>query len=117
MKEVAERVYDYLLNTNVQLGSNCRLSHTSFRSNSSLLVGADYSVSVTSTDRVAEGAKQTAALINAESPDEIAFGSSSTALVANLARAMDADIRQDEEIIVTTEHECMGLLLITRRES
>ena len=70
------------------------------------LTGADYSVSVESTTRVADGAKSAAILMNASSPDEIAFGSSSTMLVENLARAIDKDILDDEEIIATGEHEC-----------
>ena len=64
-----------------------------------------------STNRVAEGPKQTAALINAVSPDEIAFGPSSTMLVENLARAIDKDILDDEEIIITGEHEGMITIL------
>lgn len=63
-------------------------------------------MSVESTNRVADGPKQTAILVNAASPDEIAFGPSSTMLVENLARAMDKDILDDEEIIITGEHEC-----------
>ena len=102
-KEVADRVYDYLLNTSVQLGEFV-IKEVLFLMLSSV-TGADYSVSVSSTDRVAEGPIQTAKLINATSPDEIAFGSSSTALVSNLAHAISADVLDDEEIIVTTEHE------------
>ena len=83
---VIDRISDYLLNTNVQLG-------------------AAYSVSVTSTDRVAAGAEATKVLFNAESIDEITFGSSSTALVENLARSIEADILPGEEIIITGEHE------------
>ncbi|TDL13191.1 PLP-dependent transferase, partial [Rickenella mellea] len=86
LKDVVDRVSDYLLNTNVQLG-------------------ADYSVSVESTQRVNDGMKDTAVLINASSPNEIVFGSSSTSLVENLVRAIDSDIFDDEEIIITGEHE------------
>ncbi|KAK0465638.1 pyridoxal phosphate-dependent transferase [Armillaria novae-zelandiae] len=84
---VADRVYDYLLNTNVQLG-------------------ADYSVSVLSTQKVTIQAPEDAAkLINASSPDEIVFGSSSSANMENLARSLDADIHQGDEFILTGEHE------------
>lgn len=88
LKEVVDRVSDYLLNTNVQLG-------------------ADYSVSQVSTRRVLSEAPQaTATLINAASPDEIVFGSSSTMSTENLARSLEHDIQAGEEIIVTSEHEC-----------
>ncbi|KAI0318606.1 PLP-dependent transferase [Amylostereum chailletii] len=85
-KGVVDRISDYLLNTNVQLG-------------------ADYSVSVESTKRVADGSVQAAKLFNAASPDEIAFGSSSTMAAENLARALEGDVLDGEEIIVTGEHE------------
>lgn len=84
--EVADRIYDYLLNTNVQLG-------------------ADYSISVLSTDKVLiEGPTEAAKLFNA-SPDEIVFGSSSSANMENLARSMDNDIQAGDEFIITGEHE------------
>ncbi|EMD41811.1 hypothetical protein CERSUDRAFT_147137 [Gelatoporia subvermispora B] len=86
LSTVVERISDYLLNTNVQLG-------------------ADYAVSVSSTTRVADGAEAARELFNAASTDEIAYGSSSTMLVENLARAMEADVLEGEEIIVTGEHE------------
>ncbi|PBL01447.1 PLP-dependent transferase [Armillaria gallica] len=84
---VADRVYDYLLNTNVQLG-------------------ADYSISVLSTQKVTIQAPEDAAkLINAASPDEIVFGSSSSANMENLGRSLDNDIQQGDEFILTGEHE------------
>ncbi|GBE80925.1 Cysteine desulfurase-like protein [Sparassis crispa] len=86
LADAAARISDYLLNTNVQLG-------------------ADYSVSVTSTVRVEKGAEAARQLFNAENVDEVAFGSSSTMLVENLARAMEADINAGDEIIITGEHE------------
>ncbi|EJD08144.1 PLP-dependent transferase [Fomitiporia mediterranea MF3/22] len=86
LESVAARISDYLLNTNVQLG-------------------ASYDISVRSTNRVADGAAATAELINAASPDEITFASSSTQAGENLARALDKDVFDDEEIIVTGEHE------------
>lgn len=84
---VVARISDYLLHTNVQLG-------------------ADYSVSVESTKRVKEGVEATKELFHALSAEEIALGSSSTVLVDNLARAMEADFLGGEEIIITGEHEC-----------
>ena len=92
---VVSRISDYLLHTNTQLG-------------------ADYSVSVASTCRVGEGIEAAKELLNASSVDEVAFGSSSTMLVENLARAMDKDILDDEEIIITGEHEGMEIVYIVR---
>ncbi|KAI0827534.1 PLP-dependent transferase [Trametes gibbosa] len=86
LADVVTRISDYLLNTNVQLG-------------------ADYSISVSSTNRVSSGAEAARELFNADSVDEIAYGSSSTMLVENLARAIEADVQEGEEIIVTGEHE------------
>ncbi|KAI0349357.1 PLP-dependent transferase [Trametes cingulata] len=86
LADVAARISDYLLNTNVQLG-------------------ADYPVSVTSTNRVAQGAEAARELFNAQSVDEVVFGSSSTMLVENLARAIEQDIKEGDEIIITGEHE------------
>ncbi|KAI0326182.1 PLP-dependent transferase [Cubamyces sp. BRFM 1775] len=86
LTDVVSRISDYLLNTNVQLG-------------------ADYPVSVTSTNRVASGAEAARELFNAESVDEIAYGSSSTMIVENFSRAIEADVQPGEEIIITGEHE------------
>jgi selenocysteine lyase/cysteine desulfurase len=85
-KEVVDRITDYLLNTNVQLG-------------------ADYSLSVLSTNRVLEGTKEAAKLFQAQSPDEIVFGSSSTLNLENLSRGLDNDIQPGDEFIITEEHE------------
>ncbi|KDR80956.1 hypothetical protein GALMADRAFT_1116937 [Galerina marginata CBS 339.88] len=86
-KEVVDRISDYLLNTNVQLG-------------------ADYSLSVQSTQRVlVDGPREAAKLFNAKSPDEIVFGSSSTLNLENLARGLENDIQPGDEFIVTGEHE------------
>ena len=88
LSDVVARLSDYLLHTNVQLG-------------------ADYSVSVTSTTRATiDGPEAARELFNAESADEVAYGSSSTLLVENLARAMEADVQACEEVIITGEHEC-----------
>ncbi|KAL5512456.1 hypothetical protein ACEPAG_3109 [Sanghuangporus baumii] len=86
LESVAAKVSDYLMNTNVQLG-------------------ASYDVSIKSTNRVAEGAETTVQLINAASPDEVTFASSSTQAVENLARAIEKDVLDDEELIITGEHE------------
>ncbi|KAG8894775.1 hypothetical protein FRC00_008476, partial [Tulasnella sp. 408] len=88
LKDVADRIYDYLLNSNVQLGAN-------------------YSVSVVSTERATvDPQKAAAVLFNAASPEEISFGSSSTMLVENLARAMEPQINEGDEFIVSfADHE------------
>ncbi|KAI0253736.1 PLP-dependent transferase [Lactifluus subvellereus] len=83
---VAKCILDYLLNTNAQLG-------------------ADYSVSIESAQRVAAGSVAAAELFNAASPDEIVFGSSTTMNLENLARSLEGDVLDEEEIIVTGEHE------------
>lgn len=89
-KGVVDRISDYLLNTNVQLG-------------------ADYSVSVTSTQRaLSVGPTEAAKLFNATSPDEIVFSGSSTLNLENLARGLEPGIQSGDEFIVTGEHE--GLL-------
>jgi len=88
---VIDRIVDYLSNSNVQLG-------------------ADYSVSKTSADRVDLGKETARILFNASSADEIALGSSSTLLMENLARAIEGDFGDEDEIIVTGEHEGMDPL-------
>ncbi|KAG8881058.1 hypothetical protein FRB99_004738, partial [Tulasnella sp. 403] len=88
LKDVADRIYDYLINTNVQLG-------------------ADYSVSFEAKKRATVEPQEAAAtLINASSLQEISFGSSSTMLVENLARASEPDVRPGEELVVSfADHE------------
>ncbi|KAJ3239219.1 hypothetical protein HDU81_006324 [Chytriomyces hyalinus] len=87
LQSVAERVSDYLLNTNVQLG-------------------ASYPTSQVSTKLVREGAVAGARFINAASPDEVVLGSSTTQLFANLAHSMEEHMVEGDEIIISeTDHE------------
>ncbi|KAG8782405.1 hypothetical protein FRC12_020873 [Ceratobasidium sp. 428] len=87
LKSVVDKISDYLLYTNVQ-------------------VGADYSVSVTSTNRADEGFSTTAKLFNAKSPSEITLGNSSTNMSETLTRAMEPIIEDGDEIIVSdADHE------------
>ncbi|KAJ6492773.1 pyridoxal phosphate-dependent transferase [Mycena vitilis] len=79
-------IVDYLANTNVQLG-------------------ADYSVSVKSTQRVMGAAEEARKLFNAMDKDEIIFGPSSTANLENLARGLEPGIKEGDEFIITGEHE------------
>lgn len=86
LKSVADAVYDYLVNTNVQLGGS-------------------YHASQVSTVRVDHGADVAAILFNADNRDEIAFGPSTTQLLANLARSISPLLKDTDEIIITPEHE------------
>jgi selenocysteine lyase/cysteine desulfurase len=88
-KPAIDRIVDYLLNSNVQPSS-------------------DYSVSRTSMDRVALGKEAARVLFDAAGVGEIALGASATLLMENLARAIEADLGDQDEIIVTGEHEGVG---------
>ncbi|KAK1227664.1 hypothetical protein PQX77_009329 [Marasmius sp. AFHP31] len=89
-KDVADRIYDYLCNTNVQLG-------------------ADYSVSQISTRRVMlDGPESAVKLFNARDVHEIVFGASSTMNMENLTRGLDEQIGEGDEFVVTGEHETNG---------
>ncbi|KIK62697.1 hypothetical protein GYMLUDRAFT_41615 [Collybiopsis luxurians FD-317 M1] len=86
-REVVERISDYLLNTNVQ-------------------INVDYSISRQSTARVTEGVKAAVELFNAESPERVILGASSTANMDNLARCLEDEISEgDELILMDGEHE------------
>ncbi|CAE6441107.1 unnamed protein product [Rhizoctonia solani] len=87
LKSVVDKVADYLMYTNVQLG-------------------ADYSLSVTSSKRADQGFATTAKLFNAASPAEITLGNSSTNMPETVARAMEPIIKDSDEIIVSdADHE------------
>ncbi|KAG9127777.1 hypothetical protein FRC07_009365 [Ceratobasidium sp. 392] len=87
LKSVVDKLSDYLLYTNVQLG-------------------ADYSVSVTSTKRADEGFGTTAKFFNANIPSEVTIGNSSTNMTETLARAMEPIIKDGDEIVVSdADHE------------
>jgi len=78
---VIDRVVEYFHSSNVGLG------------------GGD-SVSKTAGDR--ETAR---ILFNANSTQEVSFGSSSSLLIDNLAKAIEGDFGDESEIILTGEHE------------
>jgi len=83
---VADRVRDYLLSTNVQLG-------------------ASYEVSIRAGARVAAAANVAARFMGAQ-PGEVVLGSSTTQLVHNLAFAMREELRAGDEVVVTSaDHE------------
>lgn len=86
-QQVIERITDYFINSNVQLG-------------------ADYSFGQLATQRVLiDAPKEAARLFNAASPDEIVFGSSSTLNLENLARGLEPNMKEGDEFIITGEHE------------
>jgi len=83
-----DRMVDYMINTNVQMGS-------------------DYAIA--STERCLSLAQEHAAtLFNAASADEIVFGASSTQNLENLARGLEGDVQQGDEVVVMCEHEANG---------
>ncbi|MFN4158068.1 MAG: cysteine desulfurase-like protein [Gemmobacter sp.] len=81
-RPVAQRVHDYLLGANVQLG-------------------ASYGASVDAGAKVAEGRKALALLMNAERPEEIVMGATSSQLFDQLARALVQHWQPGDEVIVT----------------
>ncbi|MEM7165522.1 MAG: cysteine desulfurase-like protein [Planctomycetota bacterium] len=87
LRNVADRVRDYLLTTDVQLG-------------------ATYRTSALAAERYAAARRRLAELVNAPAPEEIIFGPSTTVLFKLLAHAISATIRNGDEIIVTrVDHE------------
>ncbi|KII83699.1 hypothetical protein PLICRDRAFT_58168 [Plicaturopsis crispa FD-325 SS-3] len=84
--DAIDRLRDYLVNSNCQLG-------------------ATYSVSALSTQRVLEGVRDVAALFNAKGPEEVTLGYTSSLLVENLARALEPDVQPGDELVITGEHE------------
>ncbi|KAK4170393.1 pyridoxal phosphate-dependent transferase [Cladorrhinum sp. PSN259] len=82
---VAEKIRDYLLNTNVQLG-------------------ASYNTGKKSTTIYDEGYEAAAKYINA-SPDEVVLGSSTTQLFRNVSYALSSFQSGDEIVISAVDHE------------
>ncbi|ALM54355.1 cysteine desulfurase-like protein [Halomonas huangheensis] len=84
---VVERISDYLLGDNVQLG-------------------ASYAPSQHARDKVNAGRQAVATLVNARHVEELVFGPSSTIQFRLLADAMTSQFAAGDEIIVTnTDHE------------
>lgn len=84
---VLDRLNEYLLTSNVQLGGS-------------------YGVSELATERVGAAAEAAATLVNASGPDEIIMGPSSTMLVRLLAESFGRALRPGDEIIVSNgDHE------------
>jgi len=84
---VVERISDYLITSNVQLG-------------------ASYAVSQRAGERMQEAQRRMAELVNAERPEEVVMGPTSTLLVQLLAKAMAHQFTPGDEVVVTrADHE------------
>ena len=87
LRNVAERISDYLLTTSVQ-------------------TGASYEHSKRASERLLELRAKIARLLNASRPEEIVLGPSTTVLCQFLARAMENNLKPGDEIVVTNfDHE------------
>ncbi|MEO1144627.1 MAG: cysteine desulfurase-like protein [Cyanobacteria bacterium J06638_22] len=87
LQAVVDRLSDYLLTSNVQLG-------------------ASYDVSQKAGERVAEAAQAIATLINAADPSEVVMGSSTSLLFRILALCLGQTFEPGDEVIVTNcDHE------------
>lgn len=87
LNTVTEKIQDYLLNTNVQ-------------------IGASYEISQKSTQRTLYANQFGKELINAQDVSEIIFGSSTTQLLQNLSQSMVKTLKPGDEIIVSDcDHE------------
>jgi len=87
LQSVVDRIEEYLLGTNVQLG-------------------ATYEISARAGERVADVAKTMATLINAADPTEVVMGPSTSMLLRILSLGLARLLRPGDEIIVTNcDHE------------
>ncbi|MET0172732.1 MAG: cysteine desulfurase-like protein [Agrobacterium vaccinii] len=87
LKGALERINTFLIEKNVQIGGS-------------------YEVSQSAANALYEARTAAMHLVNASRPEEIVFGSSTTALLQNLARAMQSQLSAGDEIIVTvSDHE------------
>lgn len=87
LKGALERINRFLIEKNVQIGGS-------------------YEVSQAAASALYEARTAAMHLVNAGRPEEIVFGSSTTALIQNLARAMQSQLSPGDEIIVTVaDHE------------
>src|SRR5262249_3860032 len=87
LKRAVERINAFLYDKNVQIGGS-------------------YDVSQQAAKALLEGRTAAMHLVNASRPEEIVFGSSTTVLLQNLARAMRSQLSPGDEIIVTiSDHE------------
>ena len=99
LRGVVDRLSDYLLQTDVQLG-------------------ATYPTSLLAAERYREARRRLAKFIGASRPEEVVFGPSSTVLLRLLAEAMRSAFQPGDELIVTRiDHESnIGPWLALERE-
>ncbi|KQV21588.1 aminotransferase [Rhizobium sp. Root1203] len=87
LKRAVERINTFLYDKNVQIGGS-------------------YDVSQQAAKALLDAREAAMHLVNAARPEEIVFGSSTTVLIQNLARAMRSQLKAGDEIIVTiSDHE------------
>jgi len=87
LKGALERINTFLIEKNVQIGGS-------------------YAVSQAAAAALYEARTAAMHLVNASRPEEIVFGNSTTALLQNLARAMQSQLSPGDEIVVTvSDHE------------
>lgn len=87
LKRVVDRITEYLLNSNVQLG-------------------ASYEISQIAGERVTKAAQAMATLINAADSKEVVMGPSTTMMLRILSLCLSKTLRAGDEIIVTNcDHE------------
>ena len=87
LKGALDRINTFLIEKNVQIGGS-------------------YAVSQDAAKALHEAREAAMHLVNARRPEEIVFGSSTTALLQNLAKAMASQLAPGDEIIVTvSDHE------------
>ncbi|SMC73751.1 cysteine desulfurase-like protein [Rhizobium sp. RU36D] len=87
LKGAIDRINTFLIEKNVQIGGS-------------------YAVSQDAARALYEARTAAMHLVNAARPEEIVFGGSTTALLQNLARAMQSQLSPGDEIIVTvSDHE------------
>lgn len=87
LKQAVERINTFLYDKNVQIGGS-------------------YDVSQAAAKALYEARTAAMNLVHASRPEEIVFGSSTTALLQNLARAMTSQLAPGDEIVITiADHE------------
>jgi cysteine desulfurase family protein (TIGR01976 family) len=87
LKQVVDRISEYLLTSDVQLG-------------------ASYAISQLAGDRVTKAAQAMATFINAKSPTEVVMGSSTTLMIRILSLCISQTWNPGDEVIVTNcDHE------------
>lgn len=87
VKGAVDRINEFLLEKNVQIGGS-------------------YAMSQSAAEALVSARQAAQTMVNAARPEEIVFGSSTTALLQNLARSMRSQLRPGDEIVVTNfDHE------------